>query len=390
MTTRIPQGFEDTVAPMQATHTAILEALAKHNLGFAAYPVFDRPGNPRGAAAARAYPMQGILKYHGLSDWDWRISYLPSISVSNDAGYSLTCVEFDPDLAADTVVIGGQMAQGRDFERVRQSLDAVRAIAQVASRARVTSHNVVRASTTGKGLGSSASASAALALAAIEALLGPEASGNARFVSAMSRLLAGSGCRTAVGGVSLWLSYPGIAHEDSFALRLDTVGQLDDLQLITTPINSRVGLKTELAHKDAPHSSFFKSWMLNRRDEVIACIDAVQAGDWRTLGQFAELDSMRLHGVTMSGSRENKLIGWEPENIALFRMCNDLRAEGVPVYASTDTGPTVVFMTLKDYADAVVAKIASLNLGIDIIRGGIGGPAQLVDLDEARSELGVA
>ena len=37
----------------------------------------------------------------------------------------------------------------------------------------------------------------------------------------MSRLLAGSGCRSAVIRISLWLSYPGVAHEDSFAIRLD-------------------------------------------------------------------------------------------------------------------------------------------------------------------------
>ncbi|MFW5881987.1 MAG: hypothetical protein ACOCTP_05670, partial [Roseicyclus sp.] len=161
----------------------------------------------------------------------------------------------------------------------------------------------------------------------------------------MSRLLAGSGCRSATGGVSLWLSYPDIAHEDSFSIRLDNAEQLRDLRLLTVPIDSRINLATEAAHRDAPQSPFYRTWMRDRYAEVVETIDSVQAGNWLPLGQLAELDSIRLHGITMSGSRENKIFAWEPENIPLFRLCNRLREQGVPVYFSTDTGPTTVFLT---------------------------------------------
>jgi diphosphomevalonate decarboxylase len=239
----------------------------------------------------------------------------------------------------------------------------------------------------GKGLGTSASASAALAAAAVGALLGPELAANKRFLSCLARLLAGSGCRSAAGGAALWLSYPGLAHEDSFAVRLDDQEQLREMALITVPIDSRVGLKTESAHHDAPQSSLFRAWMTSRADEILECITAARSGDWRTIGQLAELDSMRLHGITMSGSREQKLIGWEPENITLFRMCNDLRARGVPVYASTDTGPTVVFITHRSHAQAVVAAIDTLDLGLESVVSSVGGPATLIDPEEALAEL---
>jgi diphosphomevalonate decarboxylase len=212
---------------------------------------------------------------------------------------------------------------------------------------------------------------------------------NTRFLSCIARLLAGSGCRAAAGGLALWLSYPGVAHEDSFAVRLDQAGELADVRLITVPIDSRVGLQTEQAHHDAPRSSFFQAWMLSRADEILECVAAARSGDWRTIGQLAELDSMRLHGVTMSGSREHKLIGWEPENIAIFRMCDALRTAGIPVYASTDTGPTVVLITHRDFEDAVVAAVADLNLGLESVRGAIAGPAALIDLHAARQLLAV-
>ncbi len=252
------------------------------------------------------------------------------------------------------------------------------------------SKNVARGGKTGKGLGTSASGSAALAMAAIAATFGPEATRNTRFVSCMARLLAGSGCRSASGGVSLWLSYPGIDHEDSFAVRLDHNDQLKDARLITVPIDSRIGLKTEMAHVDAPNSPLFRCWMLNRRAEILRCIGAVQAGDWQALGRMAELDSIQLHAVTMTGGEDHRIYAWEPENIALFRACDDLRAEGVPVYASTDTGPTAVLLTHKDHVDRVAERIRRLHIAAGVIEGGIGGPAHLVDVDAARRELGLS
>lgn len=384
--TTIPSGFADTIDAMRAGHERILVALRHHAIAYEHYPTSLPAARLHGRAAGRAYPMQGVLKYHGLSDWQQRIAFLPSISLNNSAAHTTTYVEFDPTFAADSASIGGVPAHGRELERIVQTLDAVRALSHSTTRARVRSHNLLQTRVAGKGLGTSASASAALAVAAIAALYGPELAGNLRFLSCFARLLAGSGCRSAAGGLALWLSYPGLGHADSFALRLDGEGQLDQVRLITVPLDSRVGLKTEQAHHDAPQSSLFRSWMASRADEIIECIDAVRAGDWRTIGQFAELDSMRLHGITMSGSRENKIIGWEPENIALFRMCNTLRTQGVAVYASTDTGPTVVFITHRDHEDAVVAAIEALGLGLETVRGRIAGPVTLIDPDEALAE----
>ncbi len=378
------------VQALRAAHRTILGALADAGLEVEAYPTFSAAGQPEGAAAARAYPIQGILKYHGMADWGLRTAYLPSISVNNDAAYTLTLVRFARELAEDQVAINGELAAGRARERVIQTLDAVRALARISTRAQVVSHNVTRAQRVGKGLGTSASASAALAMAAIGATLGEAAASNRRFLSCLARLLAGSGCRSATGGVSLWLSYPGIAHEDSFSVRLDRRGELDDLCLLTVPLDSRIGLATEAAHQDAPHSPFFEAWALGREQEILECLQAVLQGDWRTLGQLAELDSIRLHGVTMSGSRENKLFAWEPENIALFRMCNELRSAGIPVYFSTDTGPTTVFLTHRRHAEAVAGAIADLGMGLEVIRGGVAGPAELVPLARARQELGIS
>ena len=388
--TRVPEECAELVPALRTGHAAILEALQAGGLAAPPYPQQLPAGNPQGTAAARAFAMQGVLKYHGLADWDWRTAYLPSISLNNDAAQTLTWVQFDPGLAADEVTIGGVPASGREYERVVRCLQFVREQARIGSAARVLTRNQLNSSAadgSAKGLGTSASGSAALAMAALSAAFGPQLGAHPRLLTCTARLLAGSGCRSAAGGLALWLSYPGIPHEDSYAVRLDQQAELRDVRLLTVPLPSRAGLHTEAAHKDAPRSSFFGAWLQSRTAEVLQCIAAAQRGDWQCLGEWAELDSMRLHGVTMSGSRTNKIFAWEPENITLFRMCNTLRSAGTPVYCSTDTGPTAVFITSAPHADTVVQAINSTLPGVTVVRGAIGGPAQLVDALAARQQL---
>ena len=371
-------------------HTRIEEALRNRGLHADPYPLILGNGQAEGSGAARAYPIQGILKYHGMADWALRTAYLPSISLNNDAAYTLTLVQFDAGLDTDLVTINGLPADAHARSRVVQTLNAVRSLARIETRALVVSHNVTRATRVGKGLGTSASASAALAMAAISATLGSELAVNRRFLSCLSRLLAGSGCRSATGGVSLWLSHPNVSHEDSYAIRLDQRDELADMRLVTVPIDSRIGLATEAAHREAPQSPFFAPWCMSRADEVIDCVDAIQRGDWRVLGRWAELDSIRLHGVTMTGSMENKLFAWEPENIPLFRLCNDLRSASIPAYFSTDTGPTMVILTDRQHVTEVAQAIRDLNMHLEVIEGEVAGPAELVAANDARLELGVA
>ncbi len=376
--THVPANFADSAVITRAADAEIRATIADAGITWEQYPRHDWSGNADGTATAKAYAMQGILKYHGLADWHWRTAFMPSISVNNDAAHTITRVDFDGGLTTDILTIDGEPKQGRPLERVARLLDHVRGLAGSTNRARVQSHNVLAAGSAAKGIGTSAAAGAALATAALAAALGPEAVGDLRLVSCTARLLAGSACRSAVGGLALWLSYPGIAHHDCFAVRLDTGKQLADLRLITVPIESRAGLQTEQAHRVAPASALFRAWIHSRRDDILACLQATSQGDWETLGRFAELDSLRLHGVTMSAGSEHALIAWEPETVSLFHMCHRLRENGVPVFFSTDTGPTTVFLTHVDYQHEVMDSISTLGMGVEIFSGRVAGPATLL------------
>ncbi len=376
--TKIPSGFEDIAKLMKSHNEIILEHLRKYRK-IEDFPEVPQMKNLDGEAVALGYPIQGILKYHGMTDWENRIAYLPSISLNNGAAHTKTYVKFSSEFAKDKIIINERIAEGRELERALQTLDFIRKITGTDTKALVISKNYVSIPEA-KGLGTSASASVALALASIQASLGDEYVKNKRFSSVVARYLAGSGCRSAAGGISLWLSYPGIPPIDSYAVRLND-DELENIALITIPVKSRIGLKTEEAHKDAPNSDFFKTWMLQRKDKVIDVIEAIKKSDWERIAQHAELDTIELHAVTMSGQKgkERKIIAWEPETIQIMRKVNELRTSGIPVYYSIDTGPTPVLITENKYVAEVcegVEKIAGKNY----IKSKIAGESHTLDM----------
>ena len=67
------------------------------------------------------------------------------------------------------------------------------------------------------------------------------------------------------------------------------------------------------------------------------------------------------------------MVGLTLRGIALL---TTLRAEGVPVYFSTDTGPTMVLMLHRDHVVVTAARIRSL--GFDCVEGDIAPGAHLI------------
>ena len=76
-------------------------------------------------ATALAHPMEALIKYHGLRDWNLRIPFHDSISVNVDALNTVTTVEFG-DFEEDKVVVDGHVLQGRSLERVLNVVNLIR------------------------------------------------------------------------------------------------------------------------------------------------------------------------------------------------------------------------------------------------------------------------
>ena len=91
-------------------------------------------------AAARARSNIALIKYWGKANSALNVPAVGSISVTLDALWSETEVDFDETLASDTLSLNGE-GRADQLARVTACLDLLRARAGVECPARVVSHN---------------------------------------------------------------------------------------------------------------------------------------------------------------------------------------------------------------------------------------------------------
>jgi phosphomevalonate decarboxylase len=319
-------------------------------------------------ATARAHPIQGLVKYHGMRDEERRMPYHDSISVCTAPSHTLTTAEFDPDREEDRYVVDGEVLDGRGAERVRAVVDEVRDRSGLDHRVRLESENSFP---TNVGLGSSASGFAAAAMA-LTAAAGMDLS--LPDVSTIARLGSASAARSVTGGFSDL--YAGLNDEDCRSERLSTDLE-DDLRVVVGLVPAYK--ETAAAHAEAADSHMFESRMAHVHDQLAEMRDALRAGDFDRVFELAEHDSLSLAATTMTGPAG--WVYWKPETLAIFEAVRELREEGVPAYFSTDTGATVYVNTDADHVDRVEAAVA--ECGVETREWRVGGPAEVVDADEA-------
>jgi len=311
-------------------------------------------------ATAIAHPIQGLVKYHGLSDPVLRLPFHDSISVCTAPLTSRTTLEFGAS-PVDSAVIDGRPVTVRDMERIRSVVDAVRARSGIRTAFRMVSVNDFPSNV---GLGASASGFGALALAATRAV-GLDLS--LEEVSKFARRGAGSATRAVTGGFSKWNM--GVADEDSFSVRL--AGEELQMGMIVALVPAFK--QTEDAHREAPTSPFFHARLAEMPRMIAEMELAIRTRDVGRICALAERDTLMLHGITMTGAGE--MVLWQPETLRVILEVRKMRAEGIPAFFSIDTGATVYVNTIPERSGEVQERIEAL--GIETIPCTVGGPARL-------------
>ena len=312
-------------------------------------------------SSAIAYPIQGLIKYHGLKDERLRLPFHDSISVCTGPIHTLTTVEFGH--AGDRAEFDGREARGRDMERILAVVDPLRSMAKERSGFKMVSRNSFPSNI---GLGASASGFAALAVAAASALgleLGLEE------ISRYARRGAGSASRAVTGGFSRW--YAGDDNE-SFSHQLAGPENLD-MGIIAALVPAHKF--TDNAHKDVVTSPFFKARLEYISDALDKMERAIYARDVERICSLAETDTLILHGITMTGIDEQIL--WRPETVKVILEVKKMREEGLGAYFSIDTGATVYVNSRLENRKEVRSRIEAL--GIETIECSVGGETKLVD-----------
>jgi phosphomevalonate decarboxylase len=321
-------------------------------------------------ATARAHPIQGLVKYHGMRDEELRLPYHDSISLCTTPSASTTTVEFGA-VDEDLIVIDGEEVEGRGLERVLQVVDHVRDLAGLDEAVRFESESNFP---TNIGFGSSSSGFAAAAVAACEAA-GLDLTREE--MSAIARRGSSSAARAVTGAFSHLRT--GLNDEDCRSERIPVPDEFEeDLRIVACEIPAFK--HTEEAHKEAADSHMFEARMAHIHGQISEMRDGLRRADFDGVYGIAEEDSLSLAATTMTGPAA--WVYWKPETLEVFETVRDLRREeDVPVYFSVDTGASVYLNTTRDYFDVVQEAIE--DLGIDTRVWRLGGPARVLDESEA-------
>ena len=322
-------------------------------------------------ATARAHPIQGLVKYHGLRDADLRYPYHDSISVATAPAETVTTVEFDPDLETSRYEVDGAQLTGYGADRIEGVIDRVRELADdpaLGAPVELVSENSMP---TNVGLGSSSSGFAAAAMAAVEAagldLSLPE-------ISTIARRGSASAARSVTGGFSDLRA--GTTDEDCRSERISSPLE-DELKVVVGIVPAYK--ETGWAHEEATESHLWQSRLAHVHDQLAAMRQALREGDFQTAFSVAESDTLSLAATTMTGPES--WIYWKPQTLEIFDAVGSLRDDGVPAYFSTDTGATVYVNTTAPHVDQVEETIA--ESGVETRVWEVGGPATVLPESKA-------
>ena len=262
------------------------------------------------------------------------------------------------------------MIRGKGAERILEVLNIVRHLSGINSKAKVHSENSLGYKTA-KGLGFSSSAGAALATAAYKAAsLDKKFNWDTKMLSRISRRLAGSACRSVVGGFARWIA--GVDDESSYAKCIGGKSELD-LGIVIVPIPSAI--RTEDVHQDVLSSPFFESRVENAQRRADKMEKAIREGNLDEVGLFAEQDSLELHALTMTGN--NGIFIFTPESVKVIHLVRRLRKEGIKAYFSMQTGPSVFINTYPENMNILEKEVR--KIGLTTLTSRIGGPAKILN-----------
>ncbi|HUR62661.1 MAG TPA: diphosphomevalonate decarboxylase [Candidatus Thermoplasmatota archaeon] len=317
-----------------------------------------------GKGSAIAYPIQGLVKYHGLKDPVRRIPYHDSISLCTGPIHTHTTVEVVAGKECHAR-IDGRHVTGRPLERVSVVMDAIREKAGDDRCYRMESRNDFPQYV---GLGSSSSGFAALAVA------GAHAYGlrmDAAELSEIARLGAGSASRAVTGGISEWV----VEGARSYSRMLLAPEELDDWRIVVPLVQHEE--PTENVHAEVTSSPFFEARNRYIRDALAAMRGALRSRDVRQIAPVAEHDTLNLHAVTMSGASGH--ITWMPATVEVMHRVRRLRSIGVPVWFSIDTGATAYLNTDAAHEGQVAKAMEGIPGVSRLLHLRPAGPARLVD-----------
>jgi diphosphomevalonate decarboxylase len=296
---------------------------------------------------ARAYTNIALIKYWGKKDEQLIIPMNSSLSLTLDAFYTETTVQFDESLTTDSFYLDDVLQSQQQTAKISKFLDLTRQQAGCSFYAKVNSKNFVP---TAAGLASSASGLAALAGACNVAL---QLDLSKKDLSRLARRGSGSACRSIYGGFAQWQQ--GDSDATSYAEAVPADGWENELAMLFILINdaekevsSRDGMKRTVAT-----SAFYSGWLASIDQDLATVHQAIKAKDFRQLGETIEANGLRMHGTTLGAVPP--FTYWSPDSLKAMNLVRQARSAGIPCYFTMDAGPNVKILVEKKNLAALTA-----------------------------------
>ncbi len=285
-------------------------------------------------ATVKAHTNIALIKYWGKRDEQLFLPTNNSLSVTLDAFYTVTTVEFDRSLQTDQFFLNGDLAELNDTKKVTDFLNRVRTKANQTLYAKVYSENHVP---TAAGFASSASGYAALAAAAAKAI---GLTLNERELSQLARQGSGSASRSIFGGYVEWQK--GTAEDGSDCYASPILAQdAWDLRVLSVEVTTKAKkvLSREGMKRTVETSPFFSGWLEAVEQDLITIKEALHEKDFTKLGQVVEANALKMHATTLGANPP--FMYWQSATVEVMQEVQALREQGVEAYFTIDAGPNV-------------------------------------------------
>lgn len=318
---------------------------------------------------ARAYTNIALIKYWGKKNESLILPMNNSLSLTLDAFYTETEVNFSEAYTEDQFYLDNQLQDEKATKKITTFLDIVREKAGTTKKAKVISQNFVP---TAAGLASSASGLAALAGACNEALkLGLDD----QALSRLARRGSGSACRSIFGGFVEWEK--GHDDQSSYAHPISSDGFEDHLAMVFLLLNEQ---KKDVSSRDGMRrtvetSSFYQGWLDSVEADLYQLKQAIKTKNFQLLGETMEQNGLKMHGTTLAA--RPPFTYWSPDSLKAMQAVRDLRNQGIPCYFTMDAGPNVKVLVQKDHLDKVKTTFSDLFSSQQVISA-FAGPGMTI------------
>lgn len=303
-------------------------------------------------AGAYAHTNIALIKYWGKLPGPDNLPATGSISLTLNEFGTKTEVSFI-DHPHDVFILDEKPVNDHSLIQVQTFLDKVRKLSPQKNHCLVRSVNNVP---TSAGLASSASGFAALALAADKLF---ELNLNKKELTQLARQGSGSAARSIWGGFVRMHAGSLNNKNGAYAEEVDS-SNMPPIRMIVVQCSSspkNISSRDGMNHT-AKTSPFYPSWLATHDHDLQNALQAIKAGDLKSLGTLTEHSTLKMHASMMTAKPGFWYL--EPLTLAVINLVRKLQKEGLECYFTMDAGPHVKILCSANEAEMIASQIKQI------------------------------